>query len=276
MAINLDAVGKVLGPETYEYDEERVILYALGIGVQTEELQFVYENGLKVIPTFSVVASRGAALNTLGVLNIPLEKLLHGENRIEVPRPLPRRAKFTATNTIKAIYDKGKGAVVVTEIEAKDEAGDLLFRNIISAFVRGEGGFGGDRGPGGAKNRPPDRAPDEVVSLTTRPDQAHIYRLSGDKNPLHIDPNFAKLAGFDRPILHGLCTYGYVARSVMRAFCDNDPDRLKALEVRFTGVVFPGETLKTEMWRDSEGKIVLQTKAGENRLVINHAAAEIE
>lgn len=279
MALNLDALGKVLGPETFEYGPDQAILYALGVGVEANELQFLYENNLKVLPSFCVVATRRSKhLGIYQLLNISLQKLLHGENRIEIFQPLPKQATFTATNTIKAIYDKGpgKGAVVVTEIEAKDAEGKLLFRNISSAFVRGEGGWGGDRGPSGPKNVPPDRTPDEFVVYETEPDQAIIYRLSGDKNPLHIDPDFAKLAGFDKPILHGLCTYGHVCRAVLRAFCDNEPARLRMLEVRFSGVVYPGETLTTELWRMDEKSVILQTRAGKDgRLVITNAAAEI-
>lgn len=277
MALNISALGKVIGPETFEYNQDNVILYALGVGAEPEELQFLYENNLKVLPTFCVVAARGGALNTIGLLNISLEKLLHGENRIELFQPLPPRAKFTATNTVKAIYDKGpgKGAVVVNEIEAKDESGKPLFKNISSAFVRGEGGFGGDRGPSGPKNVPPDRPPDKVVSFKTNENQAQIYRLSGDKNPLHVDPKFAEVAGFERPILHGLCTYGYVGRSILKAYCENDPGRMKSFEVRFSGVVYPGETLTTEMWKDGDGRVILQTRANGDRVVISNAAAEV-
>jgi acyl dehydratase len=151
-----------------------------------------------------------------------------------------------------------------------------MFKNLAGIYVRGEGGFGGERGPSGSKNEPPDRSPDRVVSLATRPNQAQIYRLSGDKNPLHVDPEFARLAGLERPILHGLCTYGHVARAVLRAYCDNDPGRLRALEVRFSDVVYPGDTLTTEMWRTGDGRVALRTCVGSDRIVISHAAAEVD
>lgn len=275
MVLNLDAVGTVLGPETFEYDEDRVILYALGIGVPPEELEFLYERGLKVIPTFSVVTTRLGNLGTYDLLNISLTKLLHGENRIEVYQPLPPRARFTATNTVKAIYDKGKGAVVITEIEAKDEAGKPLFKNISSSFVRGEGGFGGDRGPTGPRNEPPARPPDKTVTFKTAENQAQIYRLSGDKNPLHVDPEFARQAGFERPILHGLCTYGHVGRAVMKACAGNDPARLRMLEVRFSDVVYPGQSITTEIWDGGGGKLILQAKTEDGRKVISNGAAEL-
>lgn len=276
MAINVDKVGTVLGPELVQYDEDDVILYALGVGVPPEQLQFLYEKNLKVLPSFAVIPVRHKHLNTVGLLNISYEKLLHGENRIELSGPLPPKARLQATNTVKAIYDKGKGAVVVTEMEAREaESGNLLFKNISSAFVRGEGGFGGDRGPSGPKNEPPDREPDATVLQQTHANQAQLYRLSGDKNILHVDPDFAKKAGFKGPILHGLCTYGHVCRAVMEAFCDNDPAQIKAYEVRFAGVVYPGESLTTEMWKVAEDRIVLRTKVTDDRVVISNAAVEL-
>jgi len=275
MALNLDAVGKTLGPALCEYNEDDVILYALGVGAQPGELDFLYEKNLKVLPTFAVVAAKSRDLDSGKLLNLDYTKVLHGENRIEIYQPLSPRAKISATVTVKAIYDKGKGAVVVSEIEARDESGDLVFKNIPTTFIRGEGGFGGDRGPTGAKNVPPDRAPDKVVSMKTQDNQAQIYRLSGDKNPLHVDPEFAKRSGFDRPILHGLCTYGHCGRAVLQAYCDNDPGRLKAFEVRFSGVVYPGETITTEMWKVDEKTIVFQAKTSESSVVISNAVAEL-
>lgn len=275
MALNLKAVGTTLGPDTFEYTADDVILYAIAIGAQPDELQFVYENGLKTLPTFAVIPIRGGKLNTYSLLNLDFTKLLHGENRIELYKPLPPKAKLSATSTVKAIYDKGKGAVVINEIEAKDDKGELLFKNISSIFVRGEGGWGGDRGPSGPKNEPPDRKPDAVVAMKTNDNQAQLYRLCGDKNPLHVDPKFAKLSGFEKPILHGLCTYGHCARAVLKTFCDNDPAKMKAFEVRFSGVVFPGETITTEMWKESDNKIILRAFTKEGNYVISNAAAEI-
>lgn len=275
MALNVDKVGTVLGPELFEYDEDDVILYALGIGVPPEQLQFLYEKNLKVLPTFAVIPARGRGLNTIELLGISFEKLLHGENRIELHGPLPPKARIAATNTVKAIYDKGKAAVVVTELEAREaESGKLLYKVQSSSFVRGEGGFGGDRGPSGPKNEPPERKPDAVVSQKTQPNQAQIYRLSGDKNILHVDPEFAVKAGFKAPILHGLCTYGHVGRAVLEAFCGNEPARMKSYEVRFAGVVYPGEELTTEMWKTDDKTVVLQTKV-EDRVVISNAAVEL-
>ena len=160
------------------------------------------------------------------------------------------------------------------ETLTKTEEGEELFKNIFTIFLRGEGGFGGDKGPG-VKNEAPDRAPDQVVEDQTLPNQHLVYRLSGDLNPLHIDPNFAKMGGFDTPILHGLCTYGHAGRAILNSVCDGDPARFKTFGARFTGVVFPGETLITEGWKAEEGKYIIQTKTGDGRVVLGNGVAEI-
>ena len=214
-------------------------------------------------------------LNLGGAMEVNPALVLHGEQRIELHGPIPTSGTITTTPTIKAIYDKGKAALVVVETESVDEKGRLLFRNTSGIFARGEGGFGGDRGPSGPRNAPPDRPPDRSIALKTRPDQALLYRLSGDMNPLHADPDFAKLANYDRPILHGLCTFGYAGRAVLQAFCRNDPARLKAFEVRFSGVVFPGETIITDMWQIAPGKIVLTAKTERGEAVLSSSAAEV-
>src|SRR5947207_1701515 len=145
----------------------------------------------------------------------------------------------------------------------------------VMLYARGEGGFGGERGPSGPRNVPPNRAPDKSIAMPTRPDQALLYRLSGDMNPLHADPEFARMAGYERPILHGLCTFGFAGRAVLRAWCNDDPARLKSFEVRFSGVVYPGETITTDMWQISPGKIVLTAKTERGEAVLTGAAAEV-
>jgi acyl dehydratase len=275
MPIDLSAIGKKLGSVEHTYTQRDVMLYALGVGCGTDDLQFVYERDLKVLPTFAVIPSFPAMLNLGGAMQVNPVMVLHGEQAIEVPEPIPTEGTVVTTPTITAVYDKGKGAVVVVATESVDPTGKVLFRSRSSIFVRGEGGFGGDRGPSGEKNVPPDRAPDESVSYKTLPQQALIYRLSGDMNPLHADPDFAKLGGFDRPILHGLCTYGHAGRAVLAAYCNNDPARLKAFEVRFSGVVFPGETITTDMWQMAPGKIVLTAKTERGQAVLTGAAAEV-
>ncbi len=275
MAIDLSLVGQKLPPSTFEYTERDVMLYALGVGAGTGELQYVFERGLKVIPTFGVVPAFPALANLVTVAKINPVMLLHGEQRIEIKKPFPPAAKVTTESTIRAIYDKGRGALVVADAETMDEAGEVLCVNTFGAFVRGEGGFGGDRGPSGPKNVPPERPPDEVVEMQTLPQQAAIYRLSGDRNPLHIDPSFAKMAGYDQPILHGLCSFGHVARAVIQKYCGGDPDRFKALDVRFSGVVFPGDKIITEMWKESDTQIILQTKTQRGEAVLTNAAATV-
>jgi len=275
MAIDLSLVGQKLPPSTFEYDDRDVMLYALGVGAGTDELQYVYERGLKVIPTFGVVPAFPALMSLVTVGKINPVMLLHGEQRIEMKKPFPVAAKVTTESTVKAIYDKGRGALVVADAETKDEAGEVLCVNTFGAFIRGEGGFGGDRGPSGPRNVPPERPPDEVVEMETLPQQAAIYRLSGDRNPLHIDPNFAKMAGYDQPILHGLCSFGHVARAVIQKYCGGDPDQLKVLEVRFSGVVIPGDKIITEMWKESDTQIILQAKTQRGEVVLSSAAATV-
>jgi acyl dehydratase len=275
MTIDRSYVGRKLSPVTHSYRERDVILYALGVGCGTDDLQFTYERDLKVLPTFAVIPSFPAMMNLGGAMDVNPAMVLHGEQRIELHAEIPTSGTITTTPTIKAVYDKIKGAVVVVETDSVDSTGKLLFRNQSSIFVRGEGGFGGDRGPSGARNVPPDRKPDQSIAYKTLPNQALLYRLSGDMNPLHADPDFAKMGGFDVPILHGLCTYGFAGRAVLKAFAGNDPSRVKSFEVRFSGVVFPGETITADMWQIEPGKIVLtaRTERGE---VLSAAGAEVK
>ena len=275
MPIDLSAIGKTLDAVTHTYTERDVMLYALGVGCGTGDLQFTYESDLKVLPTFAVIPAFPAMLNLGGAMQVNPAMVLHGEQRIELAGPIPTAGTVTTTPTIKAVYDKVKGAVVVVGTESVDARGKLLFRNTSSIFVRGEGGFGGERGPSGARNVPPDRKPDQSISMKTLPQQALLYRLSGDMNPLHADPNFAAMGGFDRPILHGLCTFGHAGRAVLAAYCGNDPARMKSFEVRFSGVVFPGETITTDMWQVAPGTIVFTARTERGEAVLTSAGAEV-
>jgi len=276
MPVNLDVIGKKLDASVYDYSEKDVILYALGVGCGRENLKFVYEQDLQVLPTFAVIPAFPALFAMGSAMQVNPMMVLHGEQRIELHGPIPTSGKLTTTPTVTAIYDKIKGALIVTETETVDAKGKLLFKNVFGAFARGEGGFGGDRGPSGQRNAVPDRKPDTIVEMKTLPQQALIYRLSGDMNPLHADPSFAKMGGFDTPILHGLCTFGHVGRAVLASFGDDQPPRLKDFEVRFVGVVYPGETIVTEMWEDKGGRVLVQARTRERGdLVINGAAATL-
>jgi 3-hydroxyacyl-CoA dehydrogenase/3a,7a,12a-trihydroxy-5b-cholest-24-enoyl-CoA hydratase len=285
-----EAIAADMPPVESSYDARDVALYALGIGaaenpLDPADLSLVYEMGdMKTFPTFAVIpamktifdqAKRGEKWPGL---NYGFERILHGEQYTELKRPLPTQARLKHKLKVKDIYDKGKNAVVVTSITTTDaETGEELAYNEVSAVVRGAGGWGGDRGPTGEANVPPNRAPDKVVTEKTHENQALLYRLSGDINPLHVDPGFAQAFGFQRPILHGLCTFGFAARAVVKSFAPNgDPRFFKSIKVRFSDSVFPGETLVTEMWKESDTKIIFQTKVKErDKVVISNAAVEL-
>ncbi|HUS31029.1 MAG TPA: SDR family NAD(P)-dependent oxidoreductase, partial [Kofleriaceae bacterium] len=289
--IDVDAALGYKYPEFQsKYDERDIALYALGVGAAKDptneaDLALVYEmsgKGMKALPSFGAVPAINMVL-TMGKegisapgLNFGLDRVLHGEQYTELKRPLPTHGKLSTKATVKNIYDKGKGAVVVTEFVTYDETGDELVRNEVSTFVRGAGGWGGDRGPSAEVNVAPDRAPDKVLEDKTTENQALLYRLSGDWNPLHADPGMAKAFGFAKPILHGMCTFGIAARQVAQAFAkDGDPRYVKSIKVRFASTVLPGETLVTEMWKDGN-KVVFRSKVKERgEVCISNAAIEL-
>ena len=282
-------VEKVLGtefePAPCEWAEKDVILYALGLGVgvgqspvDPEVLKYTYENDLRAIPTFGVIptfTSMGGLFEIPGFDVNPM-MILHGEQYLEIlAEEIPVRAKAATKSRVSHIYDKGKGALVVIEAVTESEDGKPLFKNEFSIFVRGEGGFGGESGPP-AGNEPPDRAPDATVEYPTLPHQAIIYRLSGDYNPLHIDPQMAAMAGFDRPILHGLCTFGNVGRAVIDAMCDRDPARFRSIKVRFASPVYPGETIVTDIWKESDTELIVRGRLKERDVeVVKNARVTI-
>jgi 3-hydroxyacyl-CoA dehydrogenase/3a,7a,12a-trihydroxy-5b-cholest-24-enoyl-CoA hydratase len=275
------ALGAALPAVEYKWDEDSLMLYALGAGVgigqdQTSPavLQYTFENGLRALPTFGVVPSFPMLM---GLMNVPALSfnpmmLLHGEQYLEVlETPIPTSATTVTEGKITGIYDKGKGALVVIEAITKRDGGKPVFKNEFGIFLRGEGGFGGESGPPVA-NEAPKRAPDKIVETPTQTHQALLYRLSGDKNPLHADPGFAKMGGFDKPILHGLCTFANVGRAVIQGYAGDDPTRFRSIRVRFARPVMPGETIVTEMWQESPTDIVVQAKAKErDQVVISNA-----
>ncbi|MFF1396470.1 MaoC/PaaZ C-terminal domain-containing protein [Streptomyces sp. NPDC058287] len=250
------------------WDHKDVQLYHLGLGAGTpatdpDELRYTLESRLHVLPSFATVA--GAGMGVVGGLSAPgidvnLAHVLHGGQTVELHRPIPVKGGATSTSRVAAVYDKGKAAILVLRTEVADADGPL-WTSDAQIFVRGEGGFGGDRGPT-TRLEAPTGEPDRTVDRPVREDQALLYRLSGDWNPLHADPEFAKLAGFDRPILHGLCSYGMTLKAVVDTLLDGDVSRVRSYATRFTGVVFPGETLRIRMWR-SEGRIQVTVTAVE-------------
>lgn len=266
MPLNPDAVGSTSDPVEASWNAKDALLYAVGVGAGHEELAFTTENtkdvDQQVLPTFPVVVGwgRGSAMGKVGSFNPAL--LVHGQQAITLHRTLPVEGTVTLTSEITGIYDKGKAAVVASETRAVMD-GATLFTTTSSAFIRGEGGWGGDRGPSGPKNVPPEGDPDDVISYQTSRDQAFVYRLSGDRNPLHTDPSFAAMGGFDTPILHGLCTYGFTGRALLHARCESDPARFEHIEGRFASPVFPGETLTIRMWAAGDGETVFTTSAGD-------------
>lgn len=266
-------------PVTEKYDKVRTILYALGLGAGAEEadLPLVYERGLKALPTMAVVLAGEPMWMDDPRAGITFTHVLHGEQGLIMHRPLPPAATLVGQAVNEALYDKGaKGAVLVMKRELRDAAsGDLVATVRSTAFLRADGGFGGSGEGQPAPHPVPDRAPDLSVTLGTRADQAVLYRLSGDFNPLHIDPAIARAAGFPRPILHGLCSYGIAGRAIVQAVCEGDPERLTRLDVRFATPVYPGETLVTEIWREGPGRAAFRVKVAERDVVaINNGRAD--
>ncbi len=256
------AIGAEIGEVTFAWTSSDVLLYHLALGAGPDELRYTYEQDLVVLPTFATVAANLRVFDPPAVsfpgVEIDLAKVLHGKQEITLHRPIPTSGKAVARSRVADVFDKGKAAVVVQEVAVTSSAGDPLWTARSSIFARGEGGFGGSRGPSD-RIEWPTRAPDFVFETPTSPQQALLYRLCGDRNPLHADPAFALAAGFERPILHGLCTYGIVARVLVDEFLDGDPSRVASFGTKFAGVVFPGETLRTRVWRSAERLLVTTT-----------------
>ncbi len=276
MSLNLKVLGRQFGPMTFTYDRDKVILYALGIGAGVNELDYVYEKNLKVLPTFAAAPLMDCVFRFVEEAGIRLEYLLHGEQKIILHKRIPTSGVLKTTYECTSIFDKGeKGAVLNLQVTTVDETGEVLFENLAALFDRSAGNFGGDPGPKSEKLVPPaDTDPVMSIRQVTSPDQAALYRLSGDKNPLHIEPDFAKKGGFDRPILHGLCTYGFAGRALLEGVCQGDPSRFKSFSVRFTGVVFPGDALITEAWKQDAGRYIVQTRTENGRVVLGNALLE--
>jgi acyl dehydratase len=279
MPIDLDkALGAELEGTAFSWTDDEIILYHLGIGAgvpptDPAELRYSYEADLHVLPTYATIP-QFPIMMTLGMapgFEINPAMILHGEHEIVLNDEIPTTGTVTQTGRVTDVLDKGKGALAIVEIvSVLEKTGRPLFTNRASIFIRGEGGFGGDSGPS-ATDLTPDRSPDHVVESPTLPQQALLYRMaSGDKNPLHADPGFAAFAGFDRPILHGLCTYGIVAKAAVDHAVSAGPGAVESFKARFSGAVYPGETLVTSIWEEGDHLIVAAAAKERDTIVLTN------
>ncbi len=269
MALNLDAIGKKIGPVSKEYNWKDLVLYALGVGAGFDELEYCYEDQLKVIPSFSI-ASVFEFLAEVGITsNVDLSGVLHGEQDIIFHNPIPVEGTITTEGFITNMYDKGpdKGALVVAEADTMHSNGSKLFTNIFTIFGRKDGGFGGDPGPSEVVDFP-DRPPDFEEQGAPLSHQPLLYRLSGDIFQLHVDPDFAKASGFEQPIMHGLCTHGYACRAVIKHLFPGEPERMTRFRVRFSKTLYPGVPITTQIWKEEEGRALFRTLNAENGEVV--------
>ena len=277
MPINLEeALGAELAPVEFSWSSSDVQLYHLSLGaganpLDARELRYLTDDTPQVLPTFGSVAQSFHMTEAPTVqfpgIDIELSKVLHASEAVTAPQPIPPSGTGRAVTRFTEIWDKGKAAVIWSETTVTTPDGDPLWTQKRSIFARGEGGFGGERGPS-TSAEPPDRAPDAELSIPTLPQQALLYRLCGDRNPLHSDPGFASAAGFPKPILHGLCTYGIGAKALVDEFLDGDVSRVGSYGVRFAGVLYPGETLKATVWKDGGTLRAVLTAPGRDDAVV--------
>jgi acyl dehydratase len=263
MPFDRSVVGRTFGPQTFSYDWQRAALYALACGATETELDLLLETrGPKVLPTFSVVPTFAPLLEALVQLGGNMLTLVHGAQRCVLHAPIPPSGTLHTTARVDALYDKGKGALAIVHTATTSEDGAALFDTEWQIFYRGEGGFGGERGPDAPSYAPPEgKAPDHSVEMPTRATQALLYRLaSGDLNPIHSDPSIAAAAGFPRPILHGLASFGHAGRAVLNTLLGGQVERLRSIEGRFTKPVFPGDTLVTDLHVIGEGEAYFTTR----------------
>jgi NAD(P)-dependent dehydrogenase (short-subunit alcohol dehydrogenase family)/acyl dehydratase/putative sterol carrier protein len=267
MALNLDGIGKKIGPFSKAYAWKDTVLYALGVGAGFSDLEYCYEKELKVLPSFGIVTLYDFMPELAAMSNVNLAGVLHGEQELIFHQPIPPEGKLITEGAITHYYDKGggKGALIVAEFDTRDETGQKLFTNIVTVFARLDGGFGGEDAPKTSFSFP-DRPPDIEVPATPSADQPLIYRLSGDTFALHVDAEFAKMAGFPRPIMHGLCTHGYACRALIQQLIPGAPEKARRMVNRFRSPLIPGSPIKTLIWKINEGQAlwrVIQADTGE-------------
>jgi acyl dehydratase len=276
MDLNLDAVGKRTAPRRFEYDWRDCVLYALSVGATESELTLLTElEGPKVLPTFAVVPAFEPMVEALGMAGANIALLVHGQQRIEVAGPIPPEATLETVAWVDGIYDKEKGAVVVLATESRRPGAEPLLRSEWQMFIRGQGGWGGPRGPEPPANLPPEgAAAAHSRTFSTARTQALLYRLNGDPNPIHASPEIAALAGFERPILHGLCVFGFAARAAIAWGAGGDATKLRAFTGRFAKITYPGDELLVEGWNAGPDLLLRAAVPARGVQVLTHARAE--
>jgi len=276
MSLNLDSVGKTWGPYEFSYSERDLIIYALGIGFTKDNLEYVYEGSkdFKAFPTFGVILPSNAGAEAFLSTKANFAMVVHGEQTLLMHNLLPKGGAVQTTATLEGVYDKGSGGLIVMRFDSRDKGGTPVCTNWVSAFVRGAGGFGGPAQP--KKDIPaiPSQSPDMVFEAPTEMNQAALYRMSGDRNPLHIDPAIAKMVGFKEPILHGLCTYGVVCRRFVQEVFKGEAGNLKSYSARFSTPVIPGEKLQVKVWQAGPALFLLEVFNGKGEAVIRNGVIE--
>ena len=269
MALNLDAIGKKIGPYTKDYTWKDTALYALGVGAGFSDLDYCYEKDLKVIPSFAITTIYDLMPELATATNVNLAGILHGEHEIIFHNPIPSEGTLSTEGAVTHYYDKGnnKGALIIAEFETHHSNGTRLFTSIATVFARLDGGFGGEDAPP-KQIHFPDRQPDSVVEALPAADQPLIFRLSGDTFQLHVDSEFAKLAGFERPIMHGLCTHGYACRALIQSLCPGQPQMVRRLDCRFKRPLYPGVPIKTLIWNTGDGQALWRVVNAESDEVV--------
>lgn len=276
MSLNLESVGKTWGPYEYTFSERDLIIYALGIGFTKRNLEYVYEGAkdFKAFPTYGVILPSNAGAEAFLSTQANFAMVVHGEQGLQIHNPLPRKGTVQTTTTLEGVYDKGSGALIVMRFDTREKGGAPVCTNWVSAFVRGSGGFGGPAQPKKEVLPIPPKDPDVLLDAQTDVNQAALYRLSGDRNPLHIDPAVAKRVGFQEPILHGLCSYGVVCRRFVQEVLKGDSGKVKSYSARFSSPVIPGEKLQVKVWQANPNLCLLEVFNSKGDAVIRNGVIE--